>query len=454
LDDSPLYSDYLDFGEIGRRFGGAGGQYFEGKLKQIMIFNRPLTEEELRNLHIWYETQRNWLSVCVVGSSVAQGFGTTGGNTGWAYRTYANKDDVIYSNIADPGKGTAHWISNLDLINERYVQTIHLSLGLGNDSEDVSGYLSGINTIINGIENKVIILSNNYAKGGAGNDQRRYNANKTISETYRELLIINMMGQLSLPIDDFIDALDYLNDKTHPNDDGADELANTQDSDNAKAYQYGTFKPSQVPNTVLNETKYFYKPDALTENSFHITTRLLTSYNFRFRLNCTDDTTGKTLASYSATGLSWKLFLDSDNNVKLTDGTTTITTSINNVELDNFHVYEVSLHSWRALDLYIDGSLEGSINYTSPSNKTITGNGNFVIGGEYNNNANDAIKVGYDTVVINATTNDPPRIAEGYIDPASQEVYITCDSLTIENKSQSQNVTIELNDSNIIVENK
>jgi len=465
LDDSPAYSDYLDFGEIGRRYGGAGGQYFEGHIKQIMIFERPLTETELRNLMCWYEEQRNWLSVCVLGSSVAVGVATTNGNQSWAWHAYGNKSDVIYSNIGDPGKGTQHWIDNVDLALERYVQTIHMSLGLGNDSENTTTYLANTAILLQLLSNRKVVLSNNYCKRGAGNDQRRFDTNKTMDIDFSDqYLVVNMMGQWATNSDDFIAALNsntnptYDDDGTHGNDNANIQTGKTISVTQIKNYQYGILSASKLPNSVVNTSSSFYKPDATTLNPLLVTTRDLPATCTEFRLACTSDLTGKVLASFNNTGLTWEMFLDADNIVKVTDGTDTFSTSITNLTLDNRNVYSFNLNDWRALDVWVNGVKEITFDYTSPGNKTLSGNSNIVLGGKYGDNSNDAVDVYVDNIILHAAPNDPDRLAEsgvdGFIVAASMDLYVTGDNLVIDNLAQNPDNIAVINDNNITIQNQ
>jgi hypothetical protein len=400
-------------------------------------------ENDLGNIElIPYTRQMN-----VIGSSLSLGRNATS-DQGWAYDLFNGGD---YNNYGVSGSDTTDWIANLATINAYDGDNLIIGLSLGNESEDLNGFNAGMQTLVEGITHPNIFVNTNYAKAiGGSPDDLRYESNKWLEENLGTVCFNHMGGMAELN-NSIINSLDS-GDGTHPNDAGHEMMANAINTfiiDNINSFDWGA-----VPNSITNTNKCIYKADANTANPITIqTTDVNKSWTIEFDMKCDDTTQSKNLFSTYQDGVSYRMYLDTDNYVKLTDGTNTINTGIDANEIVSWHRYTLRFNQYLSLMLYIDGAYVNAINYIG-SEITNTTPTTIVLGGLYNDNTNDCIDFYCRNVVVHRVANDPPRITESgtnqYIVKASQEFYNDfSNTKDLGNKSQVPTYAT-INDDNVV----
>lgn len=434
--------------------------YLVGNLKNFRVFDSLLTDEERDS----FFDDLYFGSVLGIGSSLAKGFDATD-NYGWLNRlgNLESKPDykTLFENASFATAKTEHWITYNYSTRDEEVVVIGLSLGneTGTDVEKKTTYQTNYPTLVSNIvsSEKNVIACTPYSKGdyGAGDSwQETKDTAKWMENNLSDVsMIVNHTNAFTAKSGGTIPNLMF-DETTHPNDTGHKLMLECISKYLYRGVIDGTFDRTLVPKSITNTTSWFKKVDTLTQNPIVINTPDVYSlWNLEFDIKCDSDLTGKTLMSTYQDSLSTRLYVDADNGVKFTDGTTVVDTGITASTLDNEHRITLRFHAYDCLRLYVDGVFVDEIDYlASPIINTTALK--VVLGGLYNDNSSDALDVYFRNVVLHRTPLDYDRIAEGgtktYIVEAGQEFYNDMSNLSdLTNKSQTD-TTITINDSNII----
>lgn len=424
---------------------GTSGKYFTGTMKRFKLDNnaKPTT-----------------LKLMFIGSSVCRGTGATS-ERGHVYdkiqRLSTTAESVVNRCIGSTSTGT--WIStHYDAVTADglgYGNT-YIGLSIGNEpGSDYSLYTTNYPTLIdkirNGNNDVKIIAGSCYARSGQ-NAQYYIDVKDSVSfmETTTANYSVNLLGALDDGTGGIISALDA--DGAHPNDIGHPHMDSA--SSDYVLENIDIYDKSLIPNSMYNTTSYLYKPDALTPNAHLITTPdNLLHWSYKVELNCQDITQDKVLWSSNQGGLELKIFVDTDNAVKLTDGTTTVNTGINTTTMMSFHKFGISVHGYKGVDLYVDNSYVNTIDYSSAP-VTISGVLNICVGGLYDPDglvsSSDAIQVGFRNEVLWRSAQHTELMESTTLVKASQEFFSAGDDLFTNNESQT-NTILTINDNNIVL---
>ena len=372
--------------------------------------------------------------ICIVGSSVSAGRNAVD-EAGWAHRRFS-QDDFYLTNYGVPGTNFVYWLGETDRFNgDKHSENLMLAFSIGNENEDTNQFLSGLQNLIAEIDpNKNLIMHQQYAKEIAGGMQKRYDTNKTSESTFN-FTQVNFMGAWDDLNDGFIDRCDD-GDGTHPNNYGS-ELAKSCISPRVLDIDWDTV-PSIISNTTSALYKKSYGQDSITvemeENDF------AKCWTFEFDMKLGSVETGKVLWSSRQDTIEFKLFVDTDGDTKLTDGTNTIVV-VANSSLTDFQRFTLRFNEALSMRVYVDGVFVNGLNYELDTLDDVSPV-KFELGGEvgeYKGSVKDAY---FRNVVFHRVAIDPPRIAEsgtGYRTPkASMEFFNSFDN---DSTKQSNGVT-------------
>lgn len=399
-----------------------------------------------------------------IGSSVLLGTGATD-NYGWlnqiADQNY-NGRDISVINEGIGATTTGYWLANYNSItngNGTDYDTTIIGLALGNESgtsqEKVTTYQTNYPQLISLIRSgkaNYVVAQGNYVRAGQDYDER-WAVDEWLEGQNLDCLF--SAENLDDTLGSIIDLLDS-GDGVHPNEVGHSYLRsaiNLSILDNITSVN--TFNFQNLPTKPLNTNKAYLKSDKLTVNPFVINIeQFMYAWTLSLELKSLGASQNNVILSVDQGLYTLKMFVDTDNDIKITDGITTITTGINITTFQTWKTYTLRFNGAHSLKIYIDGILANTISYTEL--QLITETGRFIIGGLFDDNTNDIESLKFRNIRLWRASIYPDAILKDSNGTRSmkrsQEAWFECTSLVdMTNKSQTD-ATFILNDSNIVID--